>query len=338
MARPGITYQDVVNAIQALATSEQNPTIESIRHQLGTGSSSTIAKYLRAWRAQTQQPTPHFESPNASAEEAVVLMQNMWLTLNQHMEEKVNLLEEQHRLKITELEQALKKYKHNNQRWQQLLEKWLDEKNKLTTEQKTAKMVIEQLRRQCDQAQLAIAALEEKLLFKEEAIQDLKDELATIQAYSMQEKQQTSVERAQEIAQYQKLIGAFKKIVTTHFEQKTADLNAIQIKHTHAKPERSDGYRILVDRTWPKGLKKEKSKINQWLKEIAPSKTLHQWFLNNPRKWSQFCKQYQTELRSKEALLRDIKNILKKNAVTLLTNANDEKHHALILKRTLLSD
>ncbi len=338
MARPGITYKDVVHAIQALATSKQNPTIESIRHQLGTGSSSTIAKYLRAWRTQTQQPAPHFESSTSSAEEAVVLMQNMWLTLNQHMQEKVKLLEEQHQLKIIDLEQTVHKYKHNNQRWQQLLEKWLDEKNKLTTEQKTAKMVIEQLRRQCDQAQFAIAALEEKLLFKEETIQDLKNELATIQAYSIQEKQQTSIERAQEIEQYQKLIVAFKKIVKTLFEKKRDDINAIQIKHIYDKPAQSDGYRILVERTWPKGLKKEKSKINQWLKEIAPSKTLHQWFLNNPRKWGQFCKQYQTELHNKEALLQDIKNILKKNAVTLLTSANDEKHHALILKRILLSD
>ncbi|HYB93183.1 MAG TPA: DUF488 family protein, partial [archaeon] len=76
-----------------------------------------------------------------------------------------------------------------------------------------------------------------------------------------------------------------------------------KIKRIYEKPEREDGYRILVDRLWPRGLSKDKAKIDLWMKEIAPSDETRKWFSHDPRKWEEFKKRYKNELKDKKNLL-----------------------------------
>ena len=101
-----------------------------------------------------------------------------------------------------------------------------------------------------------------------------------------------------------------------------------KIKRAYEEPEKDDGYRILVDRLWPRGLSKEKAKINLWMKEIAPSNETRKWFSHDPEKWEDFKKRYKSELRDKEGLLDKIKRIEReKGTVTLLYSAKEEKYN-----------
>jgi uncharacterized protein YeaO (DUF488 family) len=70
----------------------------------------------------------------------------------------------------------------------------------------------------------------------------------------------------------------------------------IKIKRVHDEPDESDGYKILIDRLWPRGLSKEKAKIDLWLKDIAPSDDLRKWFAHDPKKWVHFKKRYFEEI------------------------------------------
>ena len=88
-----------------------------------------------------------------------------------------------------------------------------------------------------------------------------------------------------------------------------------------------DGYRILIDRLWPRGISKEKANIDLWLKEIAPSTELRKWFDHDPQKWDEFQLKYSDELASREELLKQIKDLEKEHQkVTLLFAAKDTAH------------
>ncbi|MDI6847731.1 MAG: DUF488 family protein [Candidatus Bathyarchaeia archaeon] len=93
----------------------------------------------------------------------------------------------------------------------------------------------------------------------------------------------------------------------------------IKIKRVYDAPSKEDGYRILVDRLWPRGLSKEKAKVDLWLKEIAPSNELRKKFCHNSAKREEFKEKYAEELKSKGDLLRKIKQIEEeKGTATLL--------------------
>lgn len=100
----------------------------------------------------------------------------------------------------------------------------------------------------------------------------------------------------------------------------------IKIKRVYEKPSKDDGYRILVDRLWARGLTKEKAKIDLWLKEIAPSNELRKWYNHDPEKWDLFKEKYRIELKGKEELLEQIKKLESKHrTVTLLFSSKEEK-------------
>jgi uncharacterized protein YeaO (DUF488 family) len=110
----------------------------------------------------------------------------------------------------------------------------------------------------------------------------------------------------------------------------------IQMKRVYEQPANNDGSRILVDRLWPRGLTKEKAKLDLWLKEIAPSTELRQWFGHDPKKWKGFRGRYETELRHNSDLVEMLKTKAKEGTITLLYGARDEKHNeALVLKQFL---
>jgi uncharacterized protein YeaO (DUF488 family) len=101
----------------------------------------------------------------------------------------------------------------------------------------------------------------------------------------------------------------------------------IEIKRVYEQPEKEDGFRILVDRLWPRGLTKEKAKVDLWLKEIAPTTELRKWFAHDPKKWAEFKKRYLAELKENKEGLSKIKQEMKKGNVTLLYAAKDEAHN-----------
>src|SRR5690606_14959891 len=95
-------------------------------------------------------------------------------------------------------------------------------------------------------------------------------------------------------------------------------LEMIQLKRIYQQPHHSDGYRILVDRLWPRGVSKENAKIDLWLKEIAPSHELRKWFNHDPQKWNEFRKKYETEIEANLDSLMQLKNILDEHKVVTL--------------------
>lgn len=108
---------------------------------------------------------------------------------------------------------------------------------------------------------------------------------------------------------------------------------AIAIKRMYEEPSPKDGYRILVDRIWPRGISKEAAKIDEWLKDIAPSTELRKWFNHEPPKWIEFKKRYFAELKSKEKELEDIYSLLKKHHITIMYAAKSEEYNnAVALK------
>ncbi len=106
----------------------------------------------------------------------------------------------------------------------------------------------------------------------------------------------------------------------------------IKIKRVYEKPGDEDGFRILVDRLWPRGLTKEKAAVDLWLKDIAPSTELRKWFNHDPEKWNEFKKRYFNELKENKAPVLVLKDHLKNKTVTLLYAAKDTDHNeALVL-------
>ena len=110
----------------------------------------------------------------------------------------------------------------------------------------------------------------------------------------------------------------------------------IYVKRVYEKAEKRDGYRVLVDRLWPRGISKGKAKIGLWLKDIAPSDELRLWFSHDPRKWPVFKKKYFKELKPKKDLAKVILDKAGKRDVTLLFAAKEESfNNAVALKEYL---
>lgn len=111
----------------------------------------------------------------------------------------------------------------------------------------------------------------------------------------------------------------------------------IQIKRIYEKPSSDDGARVLVDRLWPRGISKERAKLDLWMKDIAPSTKLRRWFSHDPKKWPKFREKYIAELKQHAELLGELKIIYKKHGkLTLLYAAKDTAHNeAKVIKEAL---
>jgi len=111
----------------------------------------------------------------------------------------------------------------------------------------------------------------------------------------------------------------------------------VQIKRVYDGYDKKDGYRILVDRLWPRGVSKEKAKIDEWMKDIAPSTELREWFGHDPAKWTEFQKRFKEELENKKDLLEHIKDTEKKETtVTLVFAAKDETHNNAVVLQEMV--
>jgi uncharacterized protein YeaO (DUF488 family) len=101
----------------------------------------------------------------------------------------------------------------------------------------------------------------------------------------------------------------------------------IQLKRIYEPYSKEDGYRILVDRLWPRGFTKEKAALDLWLKEIAPSTELRKWFGHDPEKWKEFQKKYRIELKQNKEAVDRLRDYITRGKVTLLYGAKDEEHN-----------
>ncbi|HMH32797.1 MAG TPA: DUF488 domain-containing protein [Puia sp.] len=110
----------------------------------------------------------------------------------------------------------------------------------------------------------------------------------------------------------------------------------IKIKRIYEPFSKSDGYRILVDRLWPRGIKKEAAHVDQWMKEVAPSTDLRKWFNHEPEKWKPFIEKYHAELKGSAAFEELVELIQAHKIVTLLYSARDEKHNQAVALRQLI--
>jgi len=110
----------------------------------------------------------------------------------------------------------------------------------------------------------------------------------------------------------------------------------VSIKRAYETPSQKDGYRILVDRLWPRGLTKAKADIDLWLKDIAPSTELRKWFSHDPDKWKEFQIRYRSELKNNQQPLSVVREQAAKRRVTLVYAAKDEMHNEAIVLRDLL--
>ena len=110
----------------------------------------------------------------------------------------------------------------------------------------------------------------------------------------------------------------------------------IKTKRAYDTVDGEDGIRFLVDRLWPRGIGKDKSKVDTWLKDVAPSTELRKWFGHDPTKWSEFSRRYFSELKTNPNGWRPIVEAEEKGAVTLLYGANDQTHNNAVALREFL--
>ena len=114
----------------------------------------------------------------------------------------------------------------------------------------------------------------------------------------------------------------------------------IQIKRVYNRPGAQDGMRILVDRVWPRGFSKERVKMSEWRKELAPSTPLRKWFGHDPAKWIEFRKRYRRELKQSGQLdaLKTLARLSSRKPITLVYSAADEEHNQAVVLKELLEE
>jgi len=111
----------------------------------------------------------------------------------------------------------------------------------------------------------------------------------------------------------------------------------IKLKRAYEPPAAGDGTRILVDRLWPRGVKKATAGINMWAKDIAPSTELRQWFGHETNRWEEFRRRYVAELEQKPDLINELRALARSGQITLVFGAHDQTHNdAVVLKKVLL--
>lgn len=110
---------------------------------------------------------------------------------------------------------------------------------------------------------------------------------------------------------------------------------SVKLKRAYEPASASDGRRILVDRLWPRGVSKAKARIDLWLKEVAPSTELRQWFGHDPDKWTEFRRRYKAELKGNPAVA-ELAALSRRRVVTLVYAARDEVHNEAVVLQQML--
>ena len=110
----------------------------------------------------------------------------------------------------------------------------------------------------------------------------------------------------------------------------------IKLKRAYSSPSAGDGTRILIDRLWPRGVRKSDAAIDRWIKGIAPSTALRKWFGHKPARWQEFCRRYAAEFHDNADQLAELRAEARKGQVTLVFGARDELHNDAVVLRDIL--
>ena len=113
---------------------------------------------------------------------------------------------------------------------------------------------------------------------------------------------------------------------------------SVRIKRAYEAPSAADGYRVLIDRLWPRGRRKQDLQLDAWLKDLAPSSELRTWFGHDPSRWTEFQRKYRRELRreSSQEALRDLARRAKRGRVTLVFAAKDVEHNDAVALKAII--
>jgi uncharacterized protein YeaO (DUF488 family) len=110
----------------------------------------------------------------------------------------------------------------------------------------------------------------------------------------------------------------------------------VRIKRAYEPPSRADGYRVLIDRIWPRGVSKEEASLDEWARELAPSSELRRWFGHEPAKFDEFRRRYRAELSGHEEKLRELARRGRRGSLTLVYSARDTEHNDAVVLAEML--
>lgn len=111
----------------------------------------------------------------------------------------------------------------------------------------------------------------------------------------------------------------------------------VRLKRPYEPPAASDGTRVLIDRLWPRGVRKDAAALDLWLKDIGPSTELRKWFGHEPSRWAEFRRRYADEIAQKPQLLAQLRDIARQGVLTMVYSAHDVQHNdALVLQELIL--
>jgi uncharacterized protein YeaO (DUF488 family) len=111
---------------------------------------------------------------------------------------------------------------------------------------------------------------------------------------------------------------------------------SVKLKRAYERPAATDGTRVLVDRLWPRGVKKADAKIDYWIKELAPSTELRKWFAHDPTRWQEFRRRYSAELHQHRDEMNRLRDLARHGLITLVYAAHDEIHNDAVVLRDIL--
>lgn len=110
----------------------------------------------------------------------------------------------------------------------------------------------------------------------------------------------------------------------------------VRLKRAYEPPTRSDGYRVLIDRLWPRGVSKADAHLDEWARELAPSSDLRRWFGHDPARFEEFRRRYLDELDGQEAKLHELRRRAREGTLTLVYGARDSEHNDAVVLASLL--
>jgi uncharacterized protein YeaO (DUF488 family) len=110
----------------------------------------------------------------------------------------------------------------------------------------------------------------------------------------------------------------------------------VKLKRAYEPASRTDGRRVLIDRLWPRGVKKTDAKVDEWMKDIAPSTALRKWFGHDPARWQEFRARYEAEVRDHPGQLDHLRALAREGTVTLVFSAHDEAHNDAVVLRDMI--
>jgi len=110
----------------------------------------------------------------------------------------------------------------------------------------------------------------------------------------------------------------------------------VRLKRAYEPPSPEDGVRVLVDRLWPRGLRKADAAIDRWMKDVAPSTELRQWFGHDPERWQEFHRRYAKELQQHTTAIDELRDLARHDTITLVFGSRDEEHNDAVALREIL--